>query len=139
MALEQTLSIIKPDGVAQGLIGEVTARFEKNGLKIRALKMVQLTKAQAQAFYAVHREKSFYDSLTDFMSSGPAVVLILEGESAIERNRELMGATDFRQAAPGTIRADFASSIEQNIVHGSDSPQTALTEIAFFFNHLEKF
>ncbi|MBW2133993.1 MAG: nucleoside-diphosphate kinase [Deltaproteobacteria bacterium] len=139
MAIEQTLSIIKPDGVAQGLIGEVISRFEKNGLKIRALKMVHLTKAQAQAFYAVHREKGFYDSLTDFMSSGPVVVLILEGESAIEGNRQLMGATDYRQAAPGTIRADFASSIEHNIVHGSDSRQAALTEIAFFFNHLEKF
>jgi len=139
MAIEQTLSIIKPDGVAQGLIGEVISRFEKNGLKIRALKMVQLTKAQTQAFYAVHRERGFYDSLTDFMSSGPVVVLILEGESAIEKNRELMGATDYRQAAPGTIRADFAFSIEQNIVHGSDAVQTALTEIAFFFNHLEKF
>ncbi|MDD3580758.1 MAG: nucleoside-diphosphate kinase [Desulfobacca sp.] len=139
MAMEQTLSIIKPDGVAQGLIGEVISRFEKNGLKIRALKMVQLTKAQAQAFYAVHRDKGFYDSLTDFMSSGPVVVLILEGESAIEKNRELMGATDYRKADPGTIRADFASSIEQNIVHGSDAVPTAQTEIAFFFNHLEKF
>ncbi|OPX19629.1 MAG: nucleoside-diphosphate kinase [Desulfobacca sp. 4484_104] len=139
MAIEQTLSIIKPDGVAQGLIGEVIHRFEKNGLKIRALKMIQLTKTQAQAFYAVHREKGFYDSLTDFMSSGPVVVLLLEGESAIEKNRELMGATDYRKAEPGTIRADFASSIEQNIVHGSDAPPTAQTEIAFFFNHLEKF
>lgn len=138
MAPEQTLSIIKPDGVAQGLIGEVISRFEKSGLKIRAMKMVRLQKAQAQAFYAVHREKPFYDSLTEFMSSGPIVVLILEGADAISRNRELMGATNYRQAAPGTIRADFATTIEQNIVHGSDSPETARTEIAFFFNELEK-
>lgn len=139
MGIEQTLSIIKPDGVAKGLIGEVLRRFENTGLKIRALKMVQLNKAQARAFYAVHQDKAFYESLTDFMSSGPIIVLILEGDSVISRNRELMGATDYRQAAPGTIRADFATSIEQNIVHGSDSLETARTEIAFFFNELEKF
>ncbi len=138
MAMEQTLSLIKPDGVARGLIGEVIGRFEKEGLKIRAMKMVHLTQAQARRFYAVHKERPFYDSLTGFMSSGPIVALILEGENAIEKNRELMGATDYRKAAPGTIRADFAREIEANIVHGSDSPETAKTEIAFFFNELEK-
>lgn len=136
MAIEQTLSIIKPDGVSKGLIGEIVSRFEKNGLKIKALKMVQLTKKSAQAFYAVHNDKGFFGSLTDFMSSGPIVALVLEGENAIHKNRELMGATDFRKAAPGTIRADFASDIERNIVHGSDGPETAQTEIAFFFNEL---
>jgi nucleoside-diphosphate kinase len=138
MAWEQTLSLIKPDGVARGLIGEVIGRFEKHGLKIRAMKMVHLTKTQAQAFYAVHRERPFYDSLTTFMSSGPIVALILEGENAIQLNRDLMGATDYRQAAAGTIRADFARDIEANIVHGSDSPDTARSEIAFFFNALEQ-
>jgi len=138
MTIEQTLSLIKPDGVKRGLIGEVISRFEKNGLKIKALKMLQLTLAQARAFYAVHKERPFYDSLTSFMSSGPIVALILEGENAIQVNRDLMGATDYRQAAPGTIRADFARDIEQNLVHGSDGPETAQTEIAFFFNDLEK-
>ena len=138
MAIEQTLSMIKPDGVSRGLIGEVIGRFERAGLKIKAMKMLHLTKAQAQNFYAVHQERNFFESLTSFMSSGPIVALILEGENAIGKNRELMGATDFRQAAPGTIRADFAREIEANIVHGSDSPETALTEIAFFFNALEK-
>jgi nucleoside-diphosphate kinase len=137
MAIEQTLSLIKPDGVSRGLIGEVIGRFENAGLKIRALKMVHLTMEQAQAFYAVHRERPFYDSLTQFMSSGPIVALILEGDNAIQQNRDLMGATDYRQAAPGTIRADFARDIETNIVHGSDSPDTAKTEIAFFFDALE--
>jgi nucleoside-diphosphate kinase len=136
MAIEQTLSIIKPDGVSKGLIGEIIGRFEKNGMKIKALKMVQMTSKSAQAFYAVHKDKGFFGSLTDFMSSGPIVPLVLEGENAINKNRELMGATDFRKAAPGTIRADFASDIEKNIVHGSDGPETALTEIAFFFNEL---
>ena len=136
--MEQTLSLIKPDGVARGLIGEVLGRFEKHGLKIRALKMVHLSLAQARSFYAVHQERPFYDSLTGFMSSGPIVALILEGENAIEKNRGLMGATDYRKAAPGTIRADFAWEIEANIVHGSDSPETAKTEIAFFFNEFEK-
>ncbi len=138
MAMEQTLSMIKPDGVKRGLIGEVIGRFEKQGLKIKAMKMLHLTLNQARAFYAVHKERPFYDSLTGFMSSGPIVALILEGENAIQVNRDLMGATDYRQAAPGTIRADFAKDIEANIVHGSDAPETARTEIAFFFNALEK-
>ena len=138
MPIEQTLSMIKPDGVARGLIGEVLGRFEKAGLKIRAMKMLHLSKAQAQAFYAVHKERPFYDSLTSFMSSGPIVAMILEGENAIQVNRDLMGATDYRKAAPGTIRADFAQEIEANIVHGSDSPENAAIEIAFFFNALEQ-
>ena len=138
MALEQTLSMIKPDGVKRGLIGEVIGRFEKNGLKIKAMKMLHLTLEQARAFYAVHKERPFYDSLTQFMSSGPIIAMILTGENAIQVNRDLMGATDYRQAAPGTIRADFAKDIEANIVHGSDAPETAATEIAFFFNELEK-
>jgi nucleoside-diphosphate kinase len=138
MAIEQTLSMIKPDGVARGLIGEVVGRFEKNGLKINAMKMLHLSLDQARAFYAVHRERPFYDSLTRFMSSGPIVALILEGEGAIQVNRDLMGATDYRQAAPGTIRADFARDIEANIVHGSDSPENARIEIDFFFNALER-
>jgi len=137
MSNEQTLSMIKPDGVQRGLIGEVIGRFEKAGLKIRAMKMVHLTLDQARAFYAVHRERPFYASLTQFMSSGPIVAMILEGENAIQVNRDLMGATDYRQAAPGTIRADFARDIEKNLVHGSDAPETARTEIAFFFNGLE--
>jgi nucleoside-diphosphate kinase len=137
MAIEQTLSLIKPDGVARGLIGEVIGRFEKNGLKIRAMKMLHLTLDQARAFYAVHKERPFYDSLTQFMSSGPIVAMLLEGENAIQVNRDLMGATDYRQAAPGTIRADFARDIEANIVHGSDAADTAQVEIAFFFNALE--
>jgi nucleoside-diphosphate kinase len=138
MAIEQTLSMIKPDGVKRGLIGEVIGRFEKNGLKIKAMKMLHLTLAQARRFYAVHQERPFYESLTGFMSSGPIVAMILEGENAIQVNRDLMGATDYRQAAAGTIRADFAKDIEANIVHGSDAPETAKTEIAFFFNALEK-
>ena len=137
MATEQTLSLIKPDGVSRGLIGEVIGRFEKAGLKIRAMKMLHLTKEQAQGFYAVHKERPFYDSLTGFMSSGPIVAMILEGDNAIQKNRDLMGATDYRQAAPGTIRADFAKDIEANIVHGSDGPDTAKTEISFFFGSLE--
>jgi nucleoside-diphosphate kinase len=138
MPTEQTLSLIKPDGVSRGLIGEVSGRFEQAGLKIKAMKMLHLTKPQAQKFYAVHQERDFFDSLTSFMCSGPIVAMILEGEDAIARNRELMGATDYRKAAPGTIRADFAHEIEANIVHGSDTPASALTEIAFFFNALEK-
>jgi nucleoside-diphosphate kinase len=138
MAVEQTLSLIKPDGVKRGLVGEVLGRFEKNGLKIRAMKMLHLSKFQAQQFYAVHKERPFYDSLTSFMSSGPIVALILAGENAIQVNRDLMGATDYRKAAPGTIRADFAREIEANIVHGSDSPENAASEIAFFFNALER-
>jgi nucleoside-diphosphate kinase len=137
MPTEQTLSLIKPDGVARGLIGEVIGRFEKAGLKIRAMKMLHLSREQAQAFYAVHKERPFYDSLTGFMSSGPIVAMILAGEDAIQKNRDLMGHTDHKKAAPGTIRADFAREIEANIVHGSDAPDTARTEIAFFFNALE--
>jgi nucleoside-diphosphate kinase len=138
MPIQQTLSLIKPDGVKRGLIGEVIGRFEKNGLKIAALKLLQLSKTQAQQFYAVHQERPFFDSLTTFMSSGPIVALILEGEGAIQKNRDLMGATDYRKAEPGTIRADFAHDIEANIVHGSDSPESAATEIPFFFNGLER-
>jgi len=138
MTLEQTLSMIKPDGVARGLIGEVIGRFEKAGLKIRALKLLHLSKAQALQFYAVHKERPFYDSLTSFMSSGPIVAMILEGDHAVQVNRDLMGATDYRQAAAGTIRADFAKEIEANLVHGSDSPENAQIEIAFFFNALER-
>jgi nucleoside-diphosphate kinase len=135
--MERTLSIVKPDGVEKGVIGEVIKRFENNGLKVVAMKMVRMSKEQAQGFYYVHRERPFYDSLTDFMSSGPAVVMVLEGENAIARNRELMGATDYREAAEGTIRRDFATDIERNIVHGSDGPDTAAFEIAYFFNELE--
>jgi nucleoside-diphosphate kinase len=138
MPVEQTLSMIKPDGVKRGLIGDVIGRFEKNGLKIRAMKMLHLSLDQARAFYAVHQERPFYDSLTTFMSSGPIVAMILEGDNAIQVNRDLMGATDYRQAASGTIRADFAREIEANIVHGSDAPETAKVEIAFFFNALEQ-
>jgi nucleoside-diphosphate kinase len=138
MAVEQTLSIIKPDGVGRGLIGEVIKRFEAKGLKIKALKMVRLTREQARAFYAVHKDRYFYDSLTTFMSSGPIVAMILEGEDAVQVNRDLMGATDYRQAAAGTIRADFARDVEANLVHGSDSPETARMEIDFFFNALER-
>ncbi|MGA7577319.1 MAG: nucleoside-diphosphate kinase [Desulfobaccales bacterium] len=137
MSVEKTLSLIKPDGVARGLIGEVIGRLEKRGLKIKALKMVQLSKAQALDFYQVHKERPFYQSLTTFMSSGPIVAMILEGDQAVQVYRDLMGATDYRQAAPGTIRADFAREIEANIVHGSDSPESAAGEIAFFFNALE--
>ena len=135
--MERTLSIIKPDGVAKGRIGEVLKRFESNGLRIAAMKMIFMDKKEAEGFYDVHREKPFFDSLTDFMSSGPCVVLVLEGEGAIEKNRKLMGATDFTKADPGTIRADFASSIERNIVHGSDGLDTARYEIGYFFNALE--
>jgi nucleoside-diphosphate kinase len=137
MPIEQTLSMIKPDGVQRGLIGDVIGRFEKNGLKIRAMKMLHLSLDQARAFYAVHKERPFYDSLTKFMSSGPIVAMILAGENAIQVNRDLMGATDYRKAEAGTIRADFARDIEANIVHGSDAPETAQVEIGFFFNALE--
>ncbi len=135
--MEKTLSIIKPDGVGKGVIGEVIRRFEKAGIKILAMKMVHLSKEKAQQFYAVHRDKPFFDSLTSFMSSGPIVAMVLAGENVIARNRELMGATNPEEAAPGTIRKDFASDVEKNIVHSSDSPETAATEIAFFFNNLE--
>ena len=135
--MEQTLSIIKPDGVAKGLIGEVIKRFEKAGLKIAAMKMIHMSKKEAEGFYAVHRGKKFYDSVTDFMSSGPCVVMILEGPNAIAKNRELMGATNPQDAAPGTIRREYAANIERNIVHGSDAPETAAFEIGYFFNTLE--
>lgn len=135
--MERTLSIVKPDGVARGLVGEVVKRFEHAGIRIAALKMVRLTRDQAKEFYAVHRERPFYDSVTQFMSSGPIVVMVLEGDKVIQRNRELMGATNPQDAAAGTIRKDFATDIEQNVVHGSDAPDTARTEIAFFFNTLE--
>ncbi|MDO9211777.1 MAG: nucleoside-diphosphate kinase [Deltaproteobacteria bacterium] len=135
--MERTLSIIKPDGVAKGLIGEVIKRFEKAGLKIAAMKMIHMSKKEAEGFYAVHRGKKFYDSVTDFMSSGPCVVMILEGPNAIAKNRELMGATNPQDAAPGTIRREYAANIERNIVHGSDAPETAAFEIGYFFNALE--
>ncbi len=133
MAIERTLSIIKPDAVAKNLIGQIYARFESNGLKIVAAKMKHLSRAEAEGFYAVHRERPFFNDLVAFMTSGPVMIQVLEGENAIARNRELMGATDPRKAAPGTIRADFAQSIEANAVHGSDSPETAAVEIAYFF------
>ena len=135
--MERTLSIIKPDGVARGLVGEVIKRLEQNNLKITAMKMLHMTKSQAKGFYAVHRERPFFESLTDFMVSGPVIVMILEGENAIGRYRELMGATDYRKAAKGTIRKDFATDIEKNIVHGSDGPETAAFEIGYFFNSFE--
>ncbi len=135
--MERTLSIIKPDGVAKGLIGEVIKRFERSGLKIAAMKMIHMSKKEAEGFYAVHRGKKFYDSVTDFMSSGPCVVMILEGPNAIAKNRELMGATNPQDAAPGTIRREYAANIERNIVHGSDAPETAAFEMGYFFNALE--
>jgi len=135
--LERTLSIIKPDGVARGLIGEVIKRFEANGMRIVAMKMVRLNRSQAEGFYAVHRGKHFFESLTEFMSSGPIVVMVLEGEGVIAKNRELMGATNYLDAAEGTIRREFATDIEKNVVHGSDSPETAAFEISYFFNELE--
>ena len=135
--MERTLAIIKPDGVSRGLIGEVIKRLESSGFKIKAMKMIHLTKKQAEGFYAVHKGKPFFSSLTDFMSSGPAVVMILEAENAISRYRELMGATNFKEAAEGTIRKAFATDIEKNVVHGSDAPETADFEMAYFFNNLE--
>ncbi len=134
---ERTLSIIKPDGVNRGVIGEVVRRLEAADLCIIAMKMIFMTRKQAQGFYAVHRERPFFESLTDFMSSGPAVVMVLEGEDAIARYRELMGATNYKDAAKGTIRADFATDIEKNVVHGSDAPATAAFEIGYFFNSFE--
>jgi len=135
--MEKTLSIIKPDGVARGVIGEVIKRLESNGLKIIAMKMLKMNKAQAESFYAVHKERPFFQSLTYFMTSGPIVVMVLEGKNAIAGYRDIMGATDHREAAEGTIRRDFATDIEKNIVHGSDSPDTAAFEIGFFFNSFE--
>jgi len=135
--MDRTLSIIKPDGVKRGLIGEVVKMLEQNNLDIVAMKMLHMTKKQAQGFYAVHRERPFFESLTNFMSSGPAVVMVLEGENVIARYRELMGATNYKEAAEGTIRKAFATDIEKNIVHGSDAPETASFEISYFFNQLE--
>jgi nucleoside-diphosphate kinase len=135
--MERTLSIIKPDGVGKGLTGEVVKRLEQAGIRICAMKMVRLTLEQARMFYAVHRERPFYSSLTEFMTSGPIVAMVLEGENVIRRNRDLMGATNPKEASPGTIRRDFASDVEKNIVHGSDAPETAAQEIKFFFNDLE--
>ena len=134
MALERTLSIVKPDGVARDLIGHVYRRFEQAGLRIIAARMLHLTTAQAEAFYAVHRERPFYPDLVRYMSSGPVIAQVLEGDNAIARNRDIMGATDPKRAAPGTIRADLAQSIEANVVHGSDAADTAAREIAFFFS-----
>jgi nucleoside-diphosphate kinase len=137
MALERTFSIVKPDGVARNLIGEVYRRFEKAGLRIVAARMVQLSPAQAEGFYAVHRERPFFKDLVRYMTSGPVVVQVLEGENAVLKNREIMGATDPKKAAPGTIRADLAESIEANTVHGSDAVETAAVEIAYFFSGIE--
>lgn len=135
--MERTLSIVKPDGVGGNLIGEVLRRFEENALSLVALKMIHLSKKQAEGFYHVHRERPFFSSLTNFMSSGPCVVMVLEGEEAISRVRTIMGATNPEEAKPGTIRRDFASGIEKNIVHGSDSPESAAYEIGYFFSELE--
>jgi nucleoside-diphosphate kinase len=135
--MERTLSIVKPDGVARGLIGKVIQRIESLGLRIVAMKLVHMSRAQAQGFYAVHRDRPFFEGLTAFMSSGPAVVMVLEGESAITRWRELMGATDYRKAAEGTLRRELATDIEKNVVHGSDAPETAAFEIGYFFNRFE--
>ena len=137
MALERTLSIIKPDAVAKNVVGEIYSRFEKGGLKIIAAKMKQLSRAEAEGFYAVHRERPFFKPLVDFMISGPVMIQALEGEGAIMKNRDLMGATDPKKAAAGTIRADFAQSIDANAVHGSDAPETAQVEIAYFFSGTE--
>jgi nucleoside-diphosphate kinase len=133
MAIERTFSIIKPDAVAKNVIGEIVSRFEKNGLRIIAMRMLHLTTEQAEGFYAVHRERPFYKDLVAFMTSGPVVVQVLEGENAISKNRELMGATNPQDAAPGTIRADFAKTVDENAVHGSDAAETAAQEIEFFF------
>jgi nucleoside-diphosphate kinase len=134
MALERTFSIVKPDGVEKNLIGEVYRRFEAAGLEIVAARMLHLTREQAEGFYAVHKDRPFYADLVNYMTSGPVVVQVLEGEGAVARNREIMGATNPKDAAAGTIRADFAASIEENVVHGSDGPDTAAVEIAYFFD-----
>ncbi|MDH3235316.1 MAG: nucleoside-diphosphate kinase [Alphaproteobacteria bacterium] len=137
MPVERTLSIVKPDAVAKSVIGQIYSRFEQAGLKIVAVRMRHLSRAEAEGFYAVHKERPFFKDLVDFMVSGPVVIQVLEGDNAIQKNRDLMGATDPKKAAKGTIRADFAQSIDANAVHGSDSPQTAATEIAYFFPALE--
>jgi nucleoside-diphosphate kinase len=134
---ERTLSIIKPDGVSRKLIGEVIKRLEAENLRIAAMKMIKMTKEQAKGFYRVHEGKPFYESVTQFMSSGPCVVMILEGEDVIKRYRKLMGATNYKEAEPGTIRREFATDIEKNVVHGSDSEETATFEINYFFSELE--
>lgn len=133
MAVERTLSIIKPDAVAKNVIGEIVSRFEKAGLKVVEARMQQLTREEAEGFYAVHKERPFFNDLVEFMISGPVFIQALEGENAIQKNRDLMGATDPKKAEPGTIRADFAESIDANAVHGSDAPETAAVEIAYFF------
>lgn len=133
MAVEQTLSIIKPDAVAKNVIGQIYSRFENQGLRIVAARMIQLSREQAEGFYAVHKERPFFKDLVEFMISGPVMVQVLEGDNAIAKNREVMGATNPKDAAPGTIRADFATSIDENAVHGSDAPETAAKEIEFFF------
>ena len=135
--MDRTLSIIKPDAVARGLIGEIVTRIEASGFKIIAMKMLHMTKAQAKGFYAVHLGKAFFESLTDFMSSGPAVMMVLEGQDVIARYRDLMGATNYKEAKEGTIRREFATDIEKNVVHGSDAPETAAFEISYFFNSFE--
>ncbi|MCP5277357.1 MAG: nucleoside-diphosphate kinase [Thiobacillus sp.] len=139
MATQRTLSIIKPDAVAKDVIGKIYSRFETNGLKIVAAKMAWLSRTEAEGFYAVHKERPFFKDLVDFMMSGPVMIQVLEGENAIAKNRELMGATDPKKAEPGTIRADFAQSIDANAVHGSDAPETAAVEIAYFFPACEIF
>ncbi|MDY7034329.1 MAG: nucleoside-diphosphate kinase [Thermodesulfobacteriota bacterium] len=137
--MERTLSIIKPDGVNERIIGKIIKRFENSDLKVVAMKMLWMTKQEAEGFYDVHRTKGFFDSLTDFMSSGPVVVMVLEGEDAITKNRKIMGATNPQEAKEGTIRKEYASSVERNIVHGSDAPETAQFEISYFFSALEMF
>ncbi len=139
MAIERTLSIIKPDAVAKNVIGKIYSRFETNGLKIVAAKMAWLSRQEAEGFYAVHKGRPFFNDLVEFMTSGPVMIQVLEGEGAIAKNRELMGATDPKKAEPGTIRADFAQSIDANAVHGSDAPETAAVEIAYFFPSSETF
>ncbi|MBW2409883.1 MAG: nucleoside-diphosphate kinase [Deltaproteobacteria bacterium] len=135
--MEKTLAIIKPDAVSRGLIGDILKRLETSGFNIIAMKMLHMTKPQAEGFYAVHRNKPFFEGLTEFMSSGPAVVMVLAAENVIARYRDLMGATNYKEAAAGTIRREFATDIEKNVVHGSDSPDTAAFEISYFFNRLE--
>jgi nucleoside-diphosphate kinase len=137
MPIERTLSIVKPDGVGRNLIGEIINRFEKVGLRVVAARMMQLSQREAEGFYAVHRERPFFKDLVKFMTSGPVMVQVLEGEAAIAKNREVMGATDPKKAAAGTIRADLARSIDENVVHGSDAPETAAREIAYFFREIE--
>ncbi len=137
MAKEQTLSIIKPDGVSRNIIGKLLIRFESNGLRVVAMKMIHLSKKEAEGFYAVHQRHPFFGSLTDYMSSGPVIAQVLEGENAIAKNREVMGATNPAEAAEGTIRKDYALNIEQNTVHGSDAPESAASEIAYFFSDME--